>query len=382
MDSFRLFNYRTRRVVVSLALLLATIVPALMPAFAGAAQATGRSITLSSSSKAATGVTYTVNFTAVGAAGAFVVDFCSDSPVIGETCTPPSGFSASSAASTTTGFTDVTGSTSQVVVAGTIGASASVSVALTGITNPSAAGPLYARIVTYDTKAHAQAYTSTNLGTGNVDQGGVAVSITDTVGVSGAVLESMTFCAASQPISANCGNASSNLPVLKLGETVGATVALDSTHLSTGDIYTQISTNASDGAVVSLKSGVACGGLKRVEATGCDIVPAGTGGFSAGTAKFGVKAIADTTQDTTVSATGATFRIYPSSGYDGSNYNLNWVSGNATGVASAYGDPILDTSGAPTNNRNMKLTFGASVSNNTPAGNYAADLSLIATGTF
>lgn len=381
MDSFRIFDHQARRVVVALGLLLATIAPAFVSTFASAAQATGRSIALSSSSKDATGVTYSVKFTAISGAGAFVVDFCSDSPIIGQTCTPPTGFDASAAASTTSGFTDVTGSTNQVLVAGTISAG-DITVDVTGIDNPSAAGPLYARIITYDTKTHAQSYASTNLGTGNVDEGGVAISITDTVAVSGAVLESMTFCAAKIAITANCANASANSPTLKIGETFGSTVALDSTHVSTGDIYTQISTNAVNGAVVNLKSGVACGGMKRVGASTCDIAPAGTGGFSAGTAKFGVKAIADTTQDTSVSASGAAFRIYPSSGYDGTNYSLNWVSGNATGVASPYGDPFLDTSDGPANNRNMKLTFGASVSNNTPAGTYSADLSLIATGKF
>lgn len=379
MNSFRLFDYRARRVVVSVALLLATIVPALVPTFVGAAQVTGRSIALSSSSKAATGVTYTVNFTAVGAAGAFVVDFCSDSPVIGEACTPPSGFSASSAASTSTGFTDVTGSTSKIIVAGTINASDNVSVAITGITNPSAAGPLYARIVTYDTKTDAQAYTSTSLGTGNVDQGSVAVSITDTVGVSGAVLESMTFCAANQAISANCGDAGTtgHEPILKLGETVGSTVALDPDHLSTGDIYTQISTNAVNGAVINLKSGVSCGGLKRVGASTCDIAPAGTGSFTAGTAKFGLKAVAATDTGTNPNGT-----LQTTGNYNGSDYVLNYVAGDASGVTSVYGDPILNTNNQPANNKNMKLTFGASVANNTPAGNYSADISLIATGKF
>jgi hypothetical protein len=61
---------------------------------------------------------------------------------------------------------------------------------------------------------------------------------------------------------------------------------------------------------------------------------------------------------------------------------MGYVSGDATGVTSTYGDPILDTAGAPVNNMGMPLTFGASAANDTAAGLYSADLSLIATGKF
>ena len=375
-----------KRIVVTAMLSVAAIVPSLAPALASADQVASRSIALSSSSKAATNVTYQVNFTSVGSAGAFVVDFCSDSPIIGQTCTAPTGFSASSAASTTSGFTDVSAlDANTIVVTGTIGAATAISVDVTGITNPTNAGPLYARIVTYDTDVHADAYQSDNLGTGNVDDGGVAISITDSVGVSAAVLETMTFCVSgasggTNPITAGC-TGTLVAPTLTLGETVGSTKALTSSAVSTGDIYTQISTNAAGGAVVSLKSGVPCGGMKRVGAAVCDIAPALQTDIAAGQAKFGVVANADSATDTALSANG-TFQIVPASGYDGSAYALNYVSGDATGVTSVYGDPILNTNGTQPSNRNMKLTFGASITNNTPAGLYSADLSLVATGTF
>lgn len=383
MSSFGVFNHQARRIYVAVALVVATVIPTLAPVFATAAQVTARSIALSSSSKSAMGVTYSVNFTAVASAGAFVIDFCNDSPIIGETCTAPTGFSAASAASITSGFTDVTGSTSKIVVAGTINASDNVSVALTGINNPSVTGPLYARIVTFDTKAHASAYTSTTPGTGKVDEGGVAMSITDTVGVAGAVLESMTFCVSGAAITAaSCGGTLTQ-PVLKLGEAVPgtSTVALDPGHVSTGDMYTQISTNAASGAVVSLKSGVSCGGLKRVEATACDIVPALAGGIASGQAKFGVKTATATSTSGVSDATGT---LQPAAGsiYNNTTYALNYLANGTSGITSAYGDPFLDTNDLPINNQNMKLTFGASISNNTPAGLYSNDLSLIATGKF
>jgi hypothetical protein len=381
MSSFGVFNRQVRRIGVLVALLVATIVPALVPSLVAAATVTVRSIALSSSSKSATGVTYTVNFTPVANAGAFVVDFCSDTPIIGEACTPPAGLTVASADSTTSGFTDVAevtngGDHNTFRVAGAMTAGTPVSVDVTGITNPSTASPLYARILTYTDSTGADAYLSGTPGT-HIDDGGVAISITDTVGVSGAVLESMTFCAAKVTITADCGDASTHLPTLKLGETVGGTVALSTSTTSTGDIFTQLSTNAAGGAIVSLKSGVACGGLKRVGAAGCDIAPALSGGIAAGDSKVGLTATA--VADTGTSPTG-TFQAI--NGYNDTTYKLNWVSGNATGVGSTYGDQLLDTNNGPANNKNMKLTFGARINNSTPAGLYSADLSLIATGKF
>jgi hypothetical protein len=160
---------------------------------------------------------------------------------------------------------------------------------------------------------------------------------------------------------------------------VGGVISLNSASVYTGTINTQISTNAVSGAVISLKSSaVGCGGLINSSNTsGCFIKPALQTGIANGEAKFGVKTAADN-----VDATNGTVRAVPSSGYNDTTFALNWVTGDATGVTSTYGDPILDTDSKPANNRNMALTFGASASNQTPAGNYSADLSLIATGKF
>lgn len=383
MKSFRIFDHRARRLFVAVGLLLATVATAVAPVLVSAAQVTERSIALSSSSKAATGVNYTVNFTAPAAAGAFVVDFCENSPILGQACDAPAGFDVDEPTSATSGFTDVEELDANTLrVVGTIGLGADVSVVIEGITNPTNAGPLYARIATYASEAHAEGYTSANPNAvgARIDEGGVAISITDTVGVSGAVLESLTFCVADESITANCGNAnSSTAPVIKIGETVGSTVALDAAAVSTGNIYTQVSTNAVGGAVIRLKSGTACGGLKRVEATACDITPALTGGVAVGQAKFGVRAAA--IADTGTNPTG-TFQVVDGSNYNDTTYALNYLANNSTGITSPFGDPFLDTDDGPANNKNMRLTFGASISNSTPAGLYSTDLSLIATGKF
>lgn len=368
---------RTGNIIISVALLVGVTAPGFISTYVSAAQVTAKSIALSSSSADADNVTYTVNFTAATAAGAFVIDFCSDSPTIGTACAAPAGFDATGATSTNGSFT-AAGDTSQVILTGSIAASDDVSVPLTGINNPTAAGPLYARIVTYDNPTSAAAYTSTDLKTGSKDSGAVVISITNTVGVSGAVLESMTFCVSGNDItSATCSDATS--PILKLGETVGSTVALVPGTISTGNLYTLISTNAATGAVVNLKSStIGCGGLVRAGAANCDIAPATTPGILTTEAKFGVKAVSAT------GLTGAngTFEVDPESIYNGTDYAMHWVDGDATGVTSTYGDPFLDTAGKPVNGQKMTLTFGAGVTNQTPAGLYSADLGLIATGKF
>ncbi|MEO7904291.1 MAG: hypothetical protein ABIR91_00690 [Candidatus Saccharimonadales bacterium] len=255
---------------------------------------------------------------------------------------------------------------------------------MTGITNPSASGPLYARIVTYDTKVNAATYTPTDLKSGATDQGGVAMSITDTIGVSGTVLETMTFCVSGATIAKDC-TGTLTAPVLTLGETVGSIKALSVGAVSSGTINAHISTNATSGAIISLKSStIGCGGLLRAgaasPAVGCGIKPALALDVIAGQSRFGVKT-ATATDSVDATATGV---LQPVSGsnYNSTTYALNYTDGDTAGVTSTYGDKFLDTNGAPVNNKNMALTFAASIDNDTPAGAYSADLSMIATGKF
>lgn len=380
MDIIKSFDGRTRFFAAIIALALVLIVPML----AMAAQVTERSIALSSSSVSAENVSYQVKFTPDANAAAFVLEFCKNTPLIGQACTPPVDFDATAAASNSNGVTAVAGETNKVTVTAGLTAATEADVTLTGIDNPSEAGPLYARVVTYETALEAGAYESEDLGEGVVDQGSIAVNITPTIGVSGAVLETMTFCVAGAAITENCGAVTSqtlDAPVLRLGETTGSVVALSADDVSEGSIYTQISTNAANGAIINLKStALDCGGLVRAGApTSCDILPALNGDVLPGEAKFGVRTAAAT--DTGTNANG-TLQPVEGSVYNDTNFRLNYVAGNGTGITSIFGDPFLDTDGAPVNNKNMAITFGVSVDNNTPAGLYSTDLRLIATGKF
>jgi len=385
MKFLSIFKHQGVTVVAAFALLLAVVVPAI----ASAAQLTERSIALSNSSAAATDVTYKVNFKAVSAAGAFVVNFCSNTPVIGQPCTAPVGFDLVTPASVTSGFTTVSALTDNtLLVEGPITAGQNVSVDVSGIKNPTTAGPLYARIVTYTTPELAGDYLPGQTEAqrvGSVDDGGAAISITNSIGVAGAVLETMTFCISGAVIAKDCVGAGASAPVIQLGETVGDAIALIPTAISTGSIYTQISTNAVNGATISLKSSAAsCGGLVRAGApSSCDIKPTIADDLVAGEARFGVKTT-DSTDSAGVDPADAVGALVPASGssYNKATFAFNYVGGNATGVTSTFGDAFLDTANAPANNKNMQLIFGASIANDTPAGLYSTNLSLIATGKF
>jgi hypothetical protein len=394
MKSLRFIDRQAGYGLSAIGLLVAMVAPGLVPAFASADVVTDRSIQLSSAATSAQNVTYNVTFTpATAGATQILIDFCNNSPVIGDACTPPTGFDASSAdvssASTTAGYSVATKSANSVVVdnSSALAASTSASFELTGIDNPTAAGSLYARIVTYangdtvGTSANPDA-TSTHL-----DDGGIAMDIEDAIGVSGRVQEALTFCASKNAITSDCSAlTAADAPNIVLGND-----GVLSSTVSSAPIYTDISTNAASGAVVRLKSdATGCGGLLRAGApTACDIV-AGTGSDAAhtvadNTAAFGVKLGALTVTGVNgaglVEAADYNNNNSPANFYDALNYKMNFVDANS-GVTSAYGDAILDTNGAPVSQGKATLNFGAAVNDTTPAGHYSANISLIATGKF
>lgn len=368
MNSFRIFNRRAGSVFAVAALVVTTAIPGLV----SAATVTERSVALSTSVKS-TAASYTVKFKGVAAStGAFAIDFCTDA-AIGAVCTAPNGIDTTNVGTSGTATVTPTNSNKgvKVVLASPVTAGNEVSVELTNITNPSAVGVFYARIVTYvdgTTNYHYTAPDDLDDGGNHLDDGGVALSITDGFSVNGAVLETLLFCVDDAAIADGCTGITGTP-----GLTLGTNGILDTT-LSEGTIYSQISTNAAHGAVVNLKSSTAGGGLKRAEAAASDITPlTSAGAISLGAAKFGLK-LGTITADTGT--------IDTDWGYSGSDYFMRYVGNGSSGVTSAYGDTIYDTHDEPISNGNVPLTFGANISPTTPAGSYSASLNLIATGKF
>lgn len=399
MKSIRLFDRRVGSVGASVALVLGILVPGLIPMSASAATLSSRSIAMSSSVADAAGAEYNINFTTTTTADeAFVVDFCTNSPFEKDTCTAPSGFSLSGATVTvpTNGIGTVTstatsGNHLEITGTSTNSASTATVINVAGVHNPTATGVVYARIYSYPTATTG--YTGTDGTTPGTytDFGGVAVDYTEGIGVTAAVREKLIFCVSkADPTQlASCDETNSGVgitdPSLTLGQGSVGSQALDSGHVSTGTNYSQISTNASGGAVVNIKNSNSCGGLHRTsqtDTTNCEIAPAGitATAIAAGQALFGVQL--GTPAGTTSNNSGTIAKDSNYSDADTTKFGMGYVAGNASGVSSTYGDPLYTTSGAPANNMTVPMTFGASVSNDTPAGIYTATINLIATGTF
>jgi hypothetical protein len=377
MNSFILDRKRFGVIAAAFALLIATVLAPL----AMAAQVTERSIEATSSARGATGVTYKVKFKAgQDNTGAFAIDFCT-TPTIGAACATPADFSIPSSGFSVTG--DGTGSrvdanTVKVELTAAADEGEEVEVDLVGVTNPTVtgAGLYYARIVTYvdgSTNYFYNGADDLDEGGEHLDDGTVAMVVNDSFSVSGAVLESLIFCIArsTDMIGTGCSG-TLNTPNLALG-----TDGVLATTPSEASVKTQLSTNAASGAVVNLKSSAVGGGLIRAGAATSEITPLNTldtgdvpfTALANNSAKFGMKLA---NLGSGISALG---------NYSTSGYYLDYVAGNLTGITSVYGSPIF-SSGTVVNDGTADLTFAATSSNTTPAGNYSTSINLIATGKF
>ncbi len=386
--------------VTSVLFALGVSLPALLMAVpASAAQLTSgaTSIEMSSSTPSQTGVSYKVTFTpqTSEASGVVYVDFCSNSPLDGDTCNDaytgvPNVSSVAGPATTTA----VTAGDSQVhtikLTGQTLTSGTPFTATFTGIVNPTTAGSFYARIYT---GASGYTYTpaATNGGTptstGYADYGGVAMSTASVVSITARVMPTLTFCVSSgtgangatNPITSNCGGTVA--PNITIGH--GSQDVLSSSQVDTYSVFSQLSTNATAGAVIRAdinNSGTnTCGGLLLTGAAACsagNYIPpvnngnAAGGTITAGTAAFGLSVANGTGGTGTVSAFGC---------YTSAAYCMDTTAN--TGVTSTFGSEVASSTG-PVNNVNNQYTFGATVSNTTPAGIYTANMSLIATGTF
>lgn len=395
---------RSAYIVLALAFGAITLVPALGgTVFAG--QVTSRSIELSNSTAGATGVTYSVSFkpTASTTVGGIVVDFCADSPIIGNSsCTFPTGFTLGTSPSVTvtsgigTGGTWVTtnslqcgaaasnyqvlkftNSTAQSVTAGT-----PVVFTINSVANPSTTGSFYARIVTFDTDTDATGNytcpTGTTRGgslTGELDYGGIALSTTTAISITAKVQETLTFCVSAADLtSSSC--ASATAPTLNLGHSVGGVTVLDSGQVDNVHAYTQTSTNAQSGIVVRMKNtnaSATCGGLSNDSGTTCGIPAAGASAItiSAGTAHVGMCVTPGSANTTAAS---------PYNSASCTQFGLD-ESTSQNNVLSTYGSQIFSSTGA-ISQENDDLNFEGTAALTTKAGVYTANYALIATGTF
>jgi hypothetical protein len=341
------------------------------PVFA-VTNAYSRSISLSSSQPSATGVTYHVDLTADSGYSlrTILIDFCSNSPLAGQTCTAPTSFSVGTPAaanllvnggtpggtwtpsSQNSGRTFVyTGSASASVSAGD-----TISFDITSVTNPSTVGSFYGRIFMYTSASPAYTATDTDV---FAETGSVALSTANGIGFIFQVPEALEFCV----YKASCGDA----PVVILGH--GPSTVIDTSQIDTDTAKFSLTTNAQGGVIVR-----AFGTPPKIPAHTLNAINSGNGvqaAMTAGTEAFGFKV-----SPTTGSIAAAT--AYADTG--GNDYTFDTAAMTPPSTTGA----TLTQQATPgiVSNAVFTMTFGATAGNTTPAGTYSSSVILVATATF
>lgn len=352
---------------------------------------TSRKIFMGSSAASATDVTYSVSFVTATTSNiqGLVIDFCSDFPIIGATCTAPTGFDTNEAGplalANQVGVTDwalnAATTANKVVLnrpsATSINSGVTISLDLgssggtDGITNPSAANTtFYARILTYSTTAGATGYTSTVPGT-YVDAGGVAISTAAQLVITSKVQERLTFCVYTD---AACNTPTTETGAFSLGDSNGV---LDSANAYTNITPKfDISTNALGGVDVVLKGNTLTSGGNSITAIGGTNATSSAGSEQFGMCLWqssgsGITRVAPYDDDGTANCASVTTGIYSGSAQFGFD---------ATATALPAGDLIAQKAAGATSQ--VTMAFLGNISSITEAGIYTTTLTLIATGTY
>ncbi len=371
-----------------------------LPAQVGAAgEISSRGLTLGSSAPSAV-TSYDLKFTPVSNAQELIVDFCSNSPLVGDTCSfastsvPTIASPTSSAGTATAVGTGSPGHTGKVTWL-TMTAGSPFTLNFTaGFTNPSTAATFYARVLTYTT-GNAANYVpaSTTGGTpttgaGNVDTGGIALSTAVNIQIQAKVFETMVFCIFQAP---SCGSA----PVLTLGDPTTGALSTSTAYINTTAQYT-LATNAGSGAVVSMTGTTLCR-ASTINFTNCPTgassqtisaignTATAVNGVHFGTEQFGMCAgINGSVALASVAPyndSGCPTTATTSGTYSGAvTFGFN-DSGSTGGSNSTGGTTVLQSSvGVPSVTSNF--SFAANISATTEAGVYQSYLDLVATATF
>jgi hypothetical protein len=353
-----------------------------------------------------------------------IVDFCSNDPIIADSCTAPTGFSANGVTLTTppgtfsgtqTGLTWAVASadtnrtveltTTGTAAGGGIPGSTVFSFVVGHIQNPTTLGTFYARIMTFAVQAAGSAgsagYWVTNFGSsgnsssGAIDAGGIALSTVQSITVNAKVQEQLTFCVGTTTVPSDNTGATPITTCTFSGSTVnlGNTEDVLSTTGPYVDVSTQylIQTNAANSAAIVLQGQTLQSGGQSIAAMG-----ANPGALdSNGTSQFGLCTYeaAGSSNLTFTNETGGA-----SGAYDNSNCTLadltqtatygstGGISGspkfgfNTTATTTAAGDPLATE--APGSQSVGVIAMIANVGVTQQAGIYTTALSFIATGSY
>ncbi|MFO0882389.1 MAG: hypothetical protein U0491_02980 [Candidatus Saccharimonadales bacterium] len=407
---------RTSAIVTVATLAAASVLPVVLSSNAYAL-IQSRSITLSTPQASATNVTYAVRFQASAAMTikGIIVDFCEESPIIGNgTCTKPGSGSTAFTVGTPTvnnyqnmsGWSATSGNSGRTLAltkAGgeslTTSGTPTYGFDITTVTNPDLGNhTYYARILLYanDTGANSPGAAGSGgyLDTGTptvgtyLDAGGIALSTTNDLTVTAKVQERLTFCLYT---SATCSTSGTEKDTTGANRTSNITLGDTNGVLDTAGPYVDksakfdISTNAISGAMVVLKGDTLKSGSFNVAAIG-----ATSASSAAGTEQFGLclyepsangldittGTVGNSTyNDSNCSTTSQTAGTGSFGGAGSAKFGFN-----TTNTLAASGDTIAKKPAGTTST--AQLAFIGNVAATTEAGIYTTTLQFIATGTY
>jgi hypothetical protein len=297
--------------------------------------------------------TYNFNFDigTAGQLGSIKFEFCQNSPVIGDTCDVPNGFSASSATlisqSGETGFSILPSLPVNQLIISRLPAGASqhsVSYSFNNMKNTTITGSTYVRLTTYATTDASGATT---------DEGGIAYAIINALNVSAEVPPYLDFCVGISIPSFNCGSAAGQY--IDLGE-------LKPTSTASGISQFMAATNANSGYVVTLTG--------QTLTSGNDVIDAMSSNSSVlGKNQFGINLVGNSSPNVGIDPAG------PGVASPASSYNL------ANKFTFSDGDQIA-ISPTSDNYRRFTASYVANVAAGQQPGFYSATVTYICLATF
>jgi len=264
---------------------------------------------------------YNVGFTlaTTQSLGSIEVDFCSNSPLIGASCTAPTGFNVLTATiSGESGVTDFTISPATPAnsliltrTASAITAPLALTYTLSGVTNPSISGPYYARIRTF---------ASPDASGSMIDYGGIAYDITQNISITTTVPPYIDICIGTTITDYDCDTATGN-------------------YLNLGDLSPSAPSSATTQIVMAANAanGYSLWATGTTLTSGNNIIPSiGSADIARpGVAQFGINLVANNTPQVGSDVNGPGIGT-PTSNYsqpDFFQYSSNSVIASSTGPA-------------------------------------------------
>lgn len=344
---------RRRLIPAAIMLLVAFWMPLIMPVAVWADRLGDRGVQLQNSFPGAT-TTYKffVTLTTASTVGSLRILLCSNSPLIDDSCTIPTGLDVTheqiQASSGFSAFNVFPEATNQLLVSWgpvTVTPPLDLSLTLSNITNPSDPGPYYGRYTTY---------ASTNGSGPVVDYGGLAFAITANLQISSYVPPYLTFCSGLVIPTFNCDSASG--AYINFGN-------LSSSRSSQGSSQFLVATNAAGGYTVQIYGTTMAAGNNVINALSSNA------GSRPGSSQFGLNLRANSVPPVGADPTG------PGSGQPAPGYDL------PNSYRFVSNDVVASSSNAD-NWRKYTVSYIVNVPVNQPPGIYASTVTYVSAGSF